>query len=79
MKKKQRKEHINHLLHKEIDFSLDMASDLAFDLLEDADVDNEKLEDLRLHFWMAKTSLDCLWSDKSESEIRYIPLEITDR
>ena len=60
MKKKQRKEHINHLLHQEIDMSLDIASDLAFDLLEDADVDNEKLEDLRLHFWMAKTSLDCL-------------------
>jgi len=40
--------------------SLDIASDLAFDLLEDADVDNEKLEDLKHYFWMAKTSLDCL-------------------
>ena len=60
MKKKQRKEHINYLLHQEIDMSLEMASDLAFDLLEDADVDNEKLERLQYRLWMAKTSLDCL-------------------
>ena len=62
MKKKQRKEHINYLLHQEIDVSLDVASDLAFHLVEDAGIDDEKLEKLRFHFWMAKRSLDCLTS-----------------
>ena len=60
MKKKERKEHITHLLHREIDMSLELASDLAFDLLVDAGVDDESLDKLRFHFWMAKTSLDCL-------------------
>ena len=61
MKKKDRKEHIEDLLHREIDMSLELASDLAFDLLESAyDDHDERLDKLRFHFWMAKTSLDCL-------------------
>ena len=56
----ERKEHINYLLHQEIDMSLGLAYDLAFDLLESAYDDDEKLEELRIHFWMARTSLDCL-------------------
>ena len=58
-KKKERKEHINELLLREIDMNLELASDLAFDLLGD-DVDCDKLNELRFRFWMAKTSLDCL-------------------
>ena len=60
MKKKEKKEHITDLLHREIDMNLEFASDLAFDLLEDAGIDPDKLDELRFRFWMAKTSLDCL-------------------
>ena len=62
MKKKDRKEHIEDLLHREIDMSLELASDLAFDLLESAYDHDERLDKLRFHFWMAKRSLDCLAS-----------------
>lgn len=40
--------------------SLKLASNLAFDLLESAYVDCKKLDELSFHFWMVKTSLECL-------------------
>ena len=72
MKKKEKKEHITDLLHREIEdreiemslMSLELASNLAFDLLESAYDDGEKLDKLRFHFWMAKTSLECLYGRK---------------
>ena len=60
MKKKQREEHINFLLYKEIDMNLELASDLVFHLLKDVDVGDDELEELKSHFVMAKSSLDCL-------------------
>ena len=60
MKKKHREEHINFLLYQEIGVNLELASDLVFDLLEDVDADDEKVDELKHLFIMAQTSLDCL-------------------
>ena len=43
-------EHINFVLFKEIDISLLSASELAFELLKDADVDDDKLLELEYYF-----------------------------
>ena len=60
MTEQHRREHFNFLLYKEIDMNLDLASDLTFDLLEDADVDDDKIDELKHMFVMAQASLDCL-------------------
>ena len=49
--------HINFLLYKEIDIGLREACKLAFELLEDVDVDADKLEELEFLFISAKQSL----------------------
>ena len=51
------KKHIKFVLYKEIDIHLRLASELSFKLLEDADVDVDKLEELEFHFIEAKESL----------------------
>ena len=51
------KKHIKFVLNKEIDIHLRLASELSFKLLDDADVDVDKLEELEFHFIEAKESL----------------------
>jgi len=54
-----REQHINSLIKQEIDMSLDVASDLAFKLLKDTNVNDDDLEMLKHYFIQAKASLDC--------------------
>lgn len=49
--------HINFVLYSVIDINLREACKLAFELLEDADVNVDKLEELEFHFTEAKESL----------------------
>ena len=51
--------HINYILYKEIDISLDIATDIAFGMLNAFDVDDDKLEELEHYFIQAKVSLKC--------------------
>jgi len=51
------KEHIKFVLYKEIDIHLREACKLTFELLEDADVDTDKLEELEYLFIEAKQAL----------------------
>ena len=65
-----REQYINSLIHQEIEMNLDIASDLAFNLLKDTDVDEDELEGLKYRFIQAKASLDCYEHafDKLEKE-----------
>ena len=54
------REHINFVLHKEIDMNLHFAYELAFELLQDTDADTDKLEELEFLFISAKHALASL-------------------
>ena len=56
---RQKEMHINELIYKEIDMNLDMANGLAFEMLTEFDVDDDKLEELEFLFIEAHTSLLC--------------------
>tara|TARA_Y100000310_G_C20012869_1_gene503748 strand:- start:53 stop:433 length:381 start_codon:yes stop_codon:yes gene_type:complete len=72
MNARDKEEHINYILYKEIDISLDIACDFAVEMLTEFDVDDDKLCELVGHFIQAKASLKCYGDafDKLEQAIQ---------
>ena len=72
MNARDKEAHINYILYKETDISLDIACDIAIEMLTEFDVDDDKLEELEHYFIQAKASLKCYGDafDKLEQAIQ---------